>query len=277
MDRRELIGFILNDIKELELIVKGMYEMEKIPEVVRELAINKTQNIQDRFLRLKAKEELQPVIQQPVEKISEKPVFQPEEIKVSEKLEPQPAQVPELIVEEQDTILYQEIEPEKETVVEQEVLEPEISEPVQIEEKTEEEPKVSEPEILKSEISDTVQPEEDNTGTVFADVKAKVQERTTTNEKFKSRIHSATAATTSKRVESRFIQNLRKAINLNDRYRYQRELFGGNAELMNSVIDKLDAMSSLEEAMAYIRKEFVWDAESETVMDFYSLLESRFS
>jgi len=70
---------------------------------------------------------------------------------------------------------------------------------------------------------------------------------------------------------------LRKAININDRYRYRKELFDGDTGLMNSVIDKLDAMKSLEEAMAYVRREFVWDEKSITVTDFYLLLENRFS
>ncbi len=254
MDKKELISVILNDIKELDLIVKGMYELEKIPGVMQELAINKTQNIQDRILRLRVKEELQPAIQQPVENFPEKPVVLVEEVKVQEKPEPQPQEMVELVEEEPEVILYQEIEPE---------------------EKPEEDSKVSETEnqkteIPKPEISDQVQPEEKK-GTVFAEVKVKVQERTTTNEKFKSRVHSATT-TTCKRVESRFIQNLRKAINLN-----QRELFGGNAGLMNSVIDKLDAMNSLEEATAYVQKEFEWNPDSLTVTDFYTLLESRFS
>ena len=270
MDKKELIGFILNDIKELELIAKGMHEMDKIPGVMQELAISKTQNILDRFLRLRAdsfvgepeKVEPKPVVHAE-EKTEEKiQIEQPPAKKIPEKLEPQQEEMVELIVEEQEVVLFQEIEPEEKAA-------------------EEEESKISESEILKSEISAMIQPvdqqPEEEKGTVFAGGKVKVQERTT-NEKFKSRTLSAnTAVTTGKRAESRFIQNLRKAINLNDRYRYQRELFGGNGELMNSVIDKLDTMNSLEEAVTYVRTEFIWDAESETVTDFYLLLESRFS
>ncbi|MDR1729192.1 MAG: hypothetical protein LBR52_00815 [Prevotellaceae bacterium] len=254
MDKRELIGFILNDIKELELIVKGMYELEKIPDVMQELAISKTQNIQDRFSRLKVKENPQPEIQPPVENLPETTAILPEETKVREEPETEQEEAVELIEEEQEIIFYQEMEPE---------------------EKPQEDSEVPEPGNPKSEILELIQPEEKK-GTFFAEVKVQVQERTTTNEKFKSRVHSATA-TSLKRVESRFIQNLRKAINLNDRYRYQKELFGGNAELMNSVIDRLDAMSSLEEATDYVQKEFIWNMDSQTVTDFYSLLESRFS
>ena len=270
MDKKELIGYILNDIKELELIAKGMHEMEKIPGVMQQLAVNKTQNILDRFLRLGAdapvrgaesvqieekKAKIVQIEQQPEEKI-------PEEM--PETVEPLQEEPVELIVEEQEIVPYQEIEPEENTV-----SEPEKAEPVEIKEKA--------AEVVEEQIQPETKHPEKEKSTIPADVKTKVQEHTT-NEKFKSRVPAANAAsTTGKRIESRFIQNLRKAINLNDRYRYQRELFGGNSELMNSVIDKLDTMSSLDEAVKYVQTEFIWDAESPTVTDFYSLLESRFS
>jgi hypothetical protein len=52
MDKKELIGFVLNDIKELGLIVEGMHEMDKIPKIMQELVISKTQNILDKFHQL---------------------------------------------------------------------------------------------------------------------------------------------------------------------------------------------------------------------------------
>jgi predicted RND superfamily exporter protein len=106
----------------------------------------------------------------------------------------------------------------------------------------------------------------------------KLKREATTNEKFKSQVSSLhTVVSTGKKAESRFVHSLRKAINLNDRYRYQRELFKGNIELMNQVVEKLDTMKTLKEAMDYVQREFSWDSQSETVADFYSLLENRFS
>ncbi len=273
MDKKELIGFILNDIKELELIVKGMHEIDKIPTVMQELAANKTKSILDRLCRLEENSLKESASNSLTVKElfipAEKPELQTEEIfieeikeslpeeKILETFETEKEDIKE-ILEEEKIEIPQEVEPEKEKTV---------SKPEDIREEKQEEEEF--PTILE-------QPEEKK-GMVVAQEKSKVQERIT-NEKFKSQNPSVnSAATTNKRIESRFIQNLRKAINLNDRYRYQRELFGGNVELMNSVIDKLDAMNSLEEAIGYVQKEFVWDKESETVVDFYSLLESRFS
>lgn len=272
MDKKELIEFILNDIKELELIVKGMREMDKIPGVMQELAIAKTRNILDRFRRL---EESFPKEEISLDNLWTKESFlsdeEPELLEkeeeyllkeeISEKFEFQEEDIVELVEKEQKIDIFQKVEPEeKETASE--------PEPVYTEEKVEEEvqPVDRQPEEKKS--------------TVIASEKVKVQvQERTTNERFQFRNPSFnnTVASTNRRVENRFIQNLRKAINLNDRYRYQRELFGGNLELMNRVIDKLDAMASLEDATDYVRKEFAWDTESKTVMDFYLLLESRFS
>jgi len=278
MDKRELIEFILNDIKELELIVKGMHEMDKIPGVMQELAIGKTRNILDRFRRLEEsfpKEEisLDNLLTKESFIFDEEPeLLQKEEIslekeeeyllkeEISEKFELQEENIVELVEKEQKIDTFQEVEPEEKKTV---------SEPV---------PVRTGKKVGKVQPADQ-QPEEKKSTVVASEkVKVQVQERIT-NERFKFRDTSVnnTVVSTNKRIENRFIQNLRKAINLNDRYRYQKELFGGNLELMNSVVDKLDAMASLEDATDYLRREFAWDAESKTVTDFYLLLESRFS
>jgi len=253
MDKKQLIGFILNDIKELELIAKGMHEMDKIPEVMQQLAISKTQSVLDRFCHLREspqKEETSPNNLLAIEGFT------------FEKPEP-PQQEKPTAPKAEELLLQKGVSQVLNVLKDQDLKEVPQNDEV-ISEPTKEEPK------------ETAPPSEEKKGTIIAEEKIKVQERTT-NEKFKSRIPPVKAVAPSKRAESRFIQDLRKAININDRYRYQRELFGGNAELMNSVIDKLDAMNSLAEAITYVEKEFVWNAESETVVDFYSLLDSRFS
>jgi hypothetical protein len=276
MDKKGLIGFILNDIKELELIVKGMHEMDKIPEVMQELAISKTQNILDKFYQLKEnfqKDVLTTtdnflIFDEKTETIQQEEIFSGEiekaelekEEKVPEQIEPQEENIVEPV--EEETAVSQKIESKEEKVFFQSSL-------LFVEEE-------GKPEEEIQPLADQ-QPEEEK-GTIVVDEEKKVQERTT-NEKFKFRIPvvNPAVATGGRRIESRFVQNLRKAINLNDKFRYQKELFGGNVELMNKVIDQLDAMGSLEEAMTYVQQEFAWDAESGTVADFYLLLESRFS
>ncbi len=73
------------------------------------------------------------------------------------------------------------------------------------------------------------------------------------------------------------IEDIRKAISLGDRFLFQRELFAGNGELMNKTIDKLNALSSLEEAQKYISKHFSWDTESQAYELFTNILKRRWA
>ncbi len=72
------------------------------------------------------------------------------------------------------------------------------------------------------------------------------------------------------------IEDIRKAISLGDRFLFQRELFAGNGELMNKTIDKLNTLSSLDEALAYINKNFSWDSESQAYELFVNILRRRY-
>ncbi len=71
------------------------------------------------------------------------------------------------------------------------------------------------------------------------------------------------------------ISDIRKAISLGDRFLFQRELFAGNGELMTKTIEKLNGLSSLEEAMGYIAKHFNWDSESQAYELFINILKRR--
>ena len=71
------------------------------------------------------------------------------------------------------------------------------------------------------------------------------------------------------------VDDIRKAISLGDRFLYQRELFGQNAELMQRTLTELDALSSYDEAVAYIAQ-FNWDTESNTYQQFIVTLHRRF-
>ncbi|MBR0195163.1 MAG: hypothetical protein IJQ32_02830 [Paludibacteraceae bacterium] len=71
------------------------------------------------------------------------------------------------------------------------------------------------------------------------------------------------------------VDDIRKAISLGDRFLYQRELFGQNAELMQRTLTELNALSSFEEAMNYIAH-FNWDQESNSYQQFIVTLHRRF-
>lgn len=73
------------------------------------------------------------------------------------------------------------------------------------------------------------------------------------------------------------VEDIRQAISLGDRFLFQRELFAGNGELMQKILDELNALGSLEEAMDYVADNFEWDSDSTAVQLFENVLKRRFA
>ena len=76
-------------------------------------------------------------------------------------------------------------------------------------------------------------------------------------------------------VYGKAVDDIRLAISLGDRFLYQRELFGQNAELMQKTLTELNNLGSFEEAMNYISR-FNWDPESNSYQQFIVTLHRRF-
>ena len=77
-------------------------------------------------------------------------------------------------------------------------------------------------------------------------------------------------------IYGKAVDDIRQAISLGDRFLYQRELFGQNAELMQRTLTELNALHSFDEAVAYISAHFHWDTESNTYQQFLVTLHRRF-
>ncbi len=77
-------------------------------------------------------------------------------------------------------------------------------------------------------------------------------------------------------LEKKNLSDFRKAFSLNDRFRFRRELFGGDEEKMNKAIADLNDIRSYEDSVAYLNDRLKWNVEDEAVADFLKLLEKRF-
>ncbi len=77
-------------------------------------------------------------------------------------------------------------------------------------------------------------------------------------------------------LEKQNLSDFRKAFSLNDRFRFRRDLFHGNENVMNRVVSDLNDLHTLAESKEYIRSQLQWDLNDETVKDFIQLLEKRF-
>lgn len=71
------------------------------------------------------------------------------------------------------------------------------------------------------------------------------------------------------------VTDIRQAVSIGDRFLFQRELFGGNAEKLQKTLTELNALHSFDEAVAFIER-FAWDKQSPTYELFINVLRRRF-
>ncbi len=67
-----------------------------------------------------------------------------------------------------------------------------------------------------------------------------------------------------------------RALSLNDRFRYQRELFNNNREALSALMSALDTMETWAEAEDYLAT-YQWDEELPVVQEFYAMIEQHFN
>lgn len=72
------------------------------------------------------------------------------------------------------------------------------------------------------------------------------------------------------------ISSLKAAIGLNDRFQFVREIFGNNTEKYNKVIDHLDKLETIQQAVDYLKSQMTLQ-KTETSMKFVELLKRRFT
>jgi len=75
-------------------------------------------------------------------------------------------------------------------------------------------------------------------------------------------------------------EDLRKLIDVNERFLFTRELFAGNSETYGQAIRQLNELSSLEDALRYLDRELTpahaWNPESKVVLHLRDILEQRY-
>ena len=262
MTNKEKIDYLLIDLRELENLIGSMKEVDFYPasffnqsfqlthKIFTEL--HSLENAQIEALRQQMEEhqrlidslqQTQPVVE---------PVIAPKEEEI--KIEPAATFDPEP-VEETEEIVEPTTEIEEETETEPEVTE---ENPMPTDETSEPEPKV----VLEEEkeepapMTETNHPAEGHQKTILAD---------------------KSSVSLNDILERKNLSDFRKAFSLNDRFRFRRELFGGNEDKMNQAINDLNDITSYEGSVEYLYNVLKWNIEDESVTDFLKLLEKRFS
>lgn len=286
MNKNKLITFILNDISELDMLTKCMESMETIPYAMHDLALQKVRNILSEFEQLSVeskeagseKSENKAVVAEPVKE--ERLEAEPKTVEASVNVAPEVEKID--VAEKTQNTQYQKVNAEEELVSPKKntTIEVDVSaidkvkvvvkepEPKVVEElKTQKAEAEVQKEITKTVETENPAPSKSAEKKVVEQPKSTIGGPVITNERFKG----------GRRLESRFVTDLRKSLNFNDRFRYQRELFGGDMTLLNTTVDKLNSMSSLQEAEAYVAENFNWDTTEGAAFEFMELLEARFT
>lgn len=75
---------------------------------------------------------------------------------------------------------------------------------------------------------------------------------------------------------SQKVEDIRQAINVGDRFRFQRELFNGNGEMLNKTLLYINQLATFAEAESFLLSKFKWNVEDEHVVDFLQIVKRRF-
>lgn len=170
--------------------------------------------------------------------------------------------------EDEGPVVFEEEPIEEEPEIEEESIEETQEEIADIEEEPIEEP-IEETQEEAAEVEEEVVEEapveekKEAQSAILGEVIA--EEQTRLGDTFSGRVAdvaSVAASTTS----------IRQSISLNDKYVLMRDLFAGDNEYYNRVIDKLDSFESLDEAMLYIYDNHHWNSNSDGVRLLMELL-----
>ena len=78
------------------------------------------------------------------------------------------------------------------------------------------------------------------------------------------------------KLQRHLSKDIRKAFSVNDRFRFQRELFAGSANAMDTAIEHIEVMTSYGNAELYFFSQLHWDRDNQDVQDFMEIVRNHF-
>lgn len=251
MNKTILFTLIEKEINELEILVKGMKEIETLSPTLLSLAKSKTAAILEDFDQI-SHLDIAEMEQTPLNSLKKDSELSKDDKKI-EHDEPQ-KRTSELSKGDRETEYDVPLNPLIETS--------ELSQEEQFET-----PPV-EPSILQK-------PEKRKESMTHVAVSL-AEMLNTTKQSLNEVIALQAEASLSETMQNSKVDDLKQAFSLADRFRFQRELFGGNGEKLNTTLSHLNASKSPEEAMALL-KPFDWDENDPRVLDFIRIVLRKFS
>ncbi|NLI72639.1 MAG: hypothetical protein GX361_07935 [Bacteroidales bacterium] len=288
MNKDIIVLLLQKDIKELSLLTDGFEKMNEFPEPILRLARNKAENVVDKLNELSVlySEESEIIdygsfesendrqdemteeeafedyeknnFDVPLDSHMESPV-NPYEIEDGE---------PEVSITERDS------EPtegfDKKVEVEFESIDAEND----INEQGADFVVIDEPTIEGEEDVQLTSSEDELQEVVVSDTQQTTGKKQTTSV-FKDTLTVEDKSLTAN-LESQKIHDIRQAINIGDRFRFQRELFGGNGEVLNKTISYLNQLANFSEAETFLKSKFGWEDNNEHAKEFLQIVKRRY-
>lgn len=262
MDNKILLQILLRDVADLEELVKVMRKTASFRPLEFELLQTKISGVKHMLEVIveDVPDKKQAVVEKPHKQVVEKEVAAADSVAEEKQIKVEP------IVKEPPKQMKADL-PEPVVNVEAEPVE---EEKVEIRAQVEEEKPVVEKErVLATENEEEVALEEEPVAPVHQ----------TFGEKFTHSRSVNDLLLEQGKPDSKFahmpVTSLQSAIGINDRFLFVRELFNGSNDIYNEAVSKLDAMTGIQDAAAYLRENFKWK-KNETSLKFIDLVKRRF-
>ncbi len=266
MNRKLLVTLLRKDIQELDMITEGFMEMNEYPKAIISLAQRKADDIQS-YIRQLAEIKAEPTAEHVIPAEIEIPEIKSESISSAAPAISEP--IIEQTIEEEveaEVILAEDLEIIETPV---EVVEQEDTTTGMLVEIIDETP--AEQPVQQESVQTETKPASDEIRRTVLSERATNNGVTSRNEALSKEDHSLGAILANKKID-----DIKQAINIGDRFRFQRELFKGNGEDMNKTLNYINQLATFVEVQAFLQSKYNWAENNESADDFYHIVKRRF-
>lgn len=274
--KHRYIESLLSEIKQLESVVEGLKQNNKVPFSFFKESFKRTQEIsrllhQLEFVQI---EEMRGEMEKLVIYLSEAETAR-REAEAKAKLVAEEASKKQIISKEEEMQLLSETDTEIDKPKEREeadevlVAKKEQDSLLEIDDEDERKDKDEEellPPPLIQKTVDTAKEQKEPVSLL----------ETTRSETILAKIAPKNKSLNDVQPVNQTIQDAMRSISLNDRFLFQRELFDNNREAMTTMLSKLQSFSSLDLAKSYLERNTTWDFRDDTVDKFLQMLKESF-
>ena len=292
MNRKLLVTLLQKNIQELELITQGFMEMTEFPMAIILLAQRKTEDIQLYINELSVSKDNMVVAAENESIQLEQEIIQIEAIEVADEIVLQEFEEISEIDEFSEVADIEKVDANNsfELAVDDTELESVIIEiPQSAPEVTVIEEEIVVEEILVAEVvikteeitdqnNDPVLDETPQPAVIISEETRKtiLGERTTLTTYTRNELLSRADNSISSTLANKKITDIKQAINIGDRFRFQRELFRSNGEDMNKTLTYINQLATLDEVMSFLKSKYGWTTDNDASEDFYQIVRRRF-